>query len=156
MLKAIKKKQDYPETRELIEETHNRNKELANGLSDRIERYEKWLGQLPGRIEVTHWTRHPDSDAEQVDYVFGLKLCRVNKEWVIWHASERMEDDSPPDWKPLKDAPIRLRAFGIKCFPELLVAIRTKQEELEAAIESTFTEFDSFFAQLNVPGKERP
>ncbi len=127
-------------------------KDAATELSNRIAMFTGWLGKLPGRVEAINYGVHPDDDGRG-NLSFCLKLHREGKEWTIsygHHHEEYNNDQNPIDWKPLAEAPVRLKLLAIAQLPDLLESIAKSQKRLAKEIQSACTEFDGFAAKLGI------
>lgn len=125
-----------------------RNSALA--LTDRIKRYQKYLGALEGRVEAIHWGKHPDDDDGNLE--LGLRFHRQGKEWIIsWGADHAQANpDIPTDWNPLVDAPLKIKIASVDLFPELLIAIERSQRKLARQANKACDAFDEFAKTLNI------
>ena len=126
-------------------------KSAATQLSNRIEIFSAWLGNLPGRVETTYYGQHPDDDGSGM-LSFCLRLHRDGKAWIISFGNhhEQYNNEYPVEWKPLTEAPVRLKLLAIAQFPDLLEAIEKSQKQLATQIESACAEFDKFAANLGI------
>jgi hypothetical protein len=135
-----------------IEARSKRVNELATQLSKRIESFEAWLNQLPGRVETKLWVSESPGSLES----FGLRLHRAGKRWIIsygwWH--EEISDPEDDPWSPLTDASIEVKMRALQLFPKLLEQIAAAQVETADRIEAAQAAFDEFARVIGAIGKE--
>jgi len=102
----------------------------ANELSASIFDFQKTLASLPGRVSAGCEGEHPDFRDGQVS--LALWFNRFGKEWLIkWsavHASDLEHEGA--DYKPLTDAPLKIKLAAVKLFPKLIDAIAEAQDNL--------------------------
>ena len=137
-------------------------RDFATELSDRIVDFRDFLAQLPGRVAATAWGRHPDSDQmteeDQLnlgDYSLGLSFDREGKDWALTYTSSHEADDMPLEWKPLHEAPLKIKIAAIKLFPDLLSAIETSQDVLVKEISQAITDYDAFAASMKAKAQTK-
>jgi hypothetical protein len=83
-----------------------------------------------------------------------LRLHRSGKEWALSYAEHHAQfndENDPPEFKPLSDAPLKFKMAAVKMFPNLLEAIEKSQDKLLADLNQTAAEFDAFAASLKIP-----
>ena len=148
-----KPQRDPQQTIVAISEQSTLVKDAATELSDRIELFTSWIGKLPGRVETTNYGKHPDDDGAG-NLSFCLRLHRDGKEWTIsygsFHEAYNNDPENPVDWKPLSEAPVRIKLLAISQFPDLLESIAKSQKRLAKEIKAACTEFDDFAAKVGI------
>ena len=148
----VKKVRPADEIKESIAAKSERVREAASEITDRITRFEEFLAKMPGRTEALHVIRDPNAHDEDDMAAFGLKVHRVNKEWIISYAEYEIDDAQSANWKRLSEASLRTKLTAIKMFPDLLAAIEDSQDELVKEIEQAGSDFDKFAAKLGMKG----
>lgn len=134
-------------------------REAAESLDSRIRQFEKYLSQVPGRVETFHFGNHPDNDPnDQWTLQLVLKFHRDGKEWKLacgsYHEHYNGNFEEPVQYKPLVEAPLKIKVAALKMFPDLLESIEKQQDTVVEAIRKTTAEFDAFAASLGMPCKE--
>lgn len=124
--------------------------ELATGLSERIALFERWLGELPGRVDVIVWANGgvPEDVTE-----LGLRFARAGKIWVLYFGYETPGEDTV-DWGVLRDAGLDVKIQAVELFPRLLEAIDAKQAQLAKRLEETNRNYDLFASKLEATQSE--
>ncbi|HDZ21833.1 hypothetical protein LCGC14_0225630 [marine sediment metagenome] len=131
-------------------------REAAEGLTERIEQFEVYLGTLKGRVDTVHFGAHPNADPEEKDQLeLAIRLHRQDKQWVLSWSSYHPEypEEYGMEWKPLKKAPLKIKIAAVKMFPDLIEAIEKSQMRLAEEIEAATAQFDAFAETLAKNGK---
>ena len=133
-----------------IDEKASQVREAASELNKRIEFFEEYLSRLRGKVEAFTYIAHPERDDPMDNLELGLKFHREGKAWQISYGDYKplYHDEHPIDWKPLREAPLKLKIAGVMMFPDLLQAIERSQLQLVAKITEAIKEFDDFAASL--------
>lgn len=132
----------------------------ANELSKRIEKFQEFLGKLPGRVETEFYGSHPDATTPYEDSQLSLvlRLHREGKSWILSYGSFHEQFHNDPDesvtFAPLMDAPLRIKIAAVKIFPNMLAAIEKSQDKLVSEIQYAVSQFDIFAASLPTVAKE--
>ena len=133
-------------------------KDAVAALTGRIEQFQTYLGGVRGRVESYCYGAHPDADSEEDRNLMSLCLWlhKEGKEWVLSWANhdERHThyDDYTMNFKPLVDAPLKIKLAAVKMFPDVLETIEKSQSELVRQVTKATEEYDAFAASL--PSKE--
>jgi hypothetical protein len=128
----------------------------AEHLTNRIITFESYLGQLPGRVEAFTFGEHPDDDGRG-EVNLCLKFTREGKDWKLFWADyceEYHAPDSPMDFKPLVDAPLKIKIAAIRMFPDVLVSVEESQVRIIQQLTEASVEFDKFAKQLMASKQE--
>ena len=152
-------KQDFrppPAVVESIKEHAAAVREEAKELTKRIEQFEAYLATVKGRMDTTHFGRHPDCDPEE-DLDLAIRLHRSGKEWVLSWANHNSgyHEEHAMDWQLLKEAPLKIKIAAVQMFPDFLEEIEKSQIRLAKEIRRATTEFDEFIKKLPLNEKER-
>ena len=135
-----------------LEFKSKRIKQLATQLSHRIDRFETWLNDLPGKVEAELWVE-PNS-LEYSDY-FGLLLHRAGKQWMVSYDRHREGDDPDErEWRPLREASVDAKLRAVNLFPKLLERIVEEQDALVRRLEAAQSDFDVFAAEIGAEPNE--
>lgn len=128
-------------------------RQAASDLTDRIARFRTYLSKLKGRVETEVYGRHPDSDqfeeATGSPVSLGIKLHHIGQEWELSFGVDQ-DPEIATEWRPLVEAPLKLKMAGIKLFPDLLLAIERSQKQLTSDITKASKEFDEFAESLGM------
>jgi len=123
-------------------------KMAANALTERIEQFATLLAQLPGRIETSFYGRWPDAQsAEDAAFLsLGLWFHREGREWVLsWAKVDDRASYDPENtigWRPLNDAPLKIKLAAVGMFPDLLGAMEESQDKLIKELEDATNIYD--------------
>jgi len=154
---ATKPSRPSPEVIESIKHNAARVREAADEMTKRIEQFETYLGSLKGRIDTMHFGTHPDATPPQYELELGIRLHRKDKAWVLswseYHPS--FHEEHGMEWKPLKEASLKIKIAAMKMFPDLLEAIEKSQIQLVEEIEGATADFDTFAKTFKANGRER-
>jgi hypothetical protein len=123
-------------------------REAANGLTQRIQQFEAYLAELPGRVEAISYGEHPEIPKQK----FGLRLHRLGKDWVLSYC-ENGGLFEKEDWRSFREAPLWFKIVGVELFPDLLVSIEESQDTLIGCINNASTTYDNFAQTLNMKPK---
>jgi hypothetical protein len=124
--------------------TSERYHELANLVSGQIVEFDAWLAGLPGKLEVEACTDNPNYDPDyNSDRYLVVGIKRFTKEWGLafvtakesQHPDFTYDDPEPNEWKPLRDAPLRLKAEAVRLLPQLVEMFLREQKSLIEAME---------------------
>jgi hypothetical protein len=119
----------------------------ATELTNRIVKFEEWLGRLPGKVQAAVY----DSDDEDGDYYFVLSLSREGKQWKLRHWTEHVyTDEIMGAITDLRDASIEVKIHAMGMFPRLLGAIRDSQFNFVTRSAAAAEEFDKFAALIGI------
>lgn len=133
-----------------IQENAPKINNLANQLTEQIQRFEGWFNELPGRVE-TYWRTHftTDSAAEMV-----LRFHRVGKRWIIsLDYDHPFAQNDEPNWKALTDASIEEKLIAIDSFPKLLRSMLEAQSHLKERLTEAHAKVDSLANDLEAARK---
>ena len=122
---------------------------VSQKLAERITQFQDYLGKLPGRVETKIWRSHPDAP-DGSDNLIALRLHREGKAWVLSWGNDTESNDKPIEWRPLVDAPLKVKLASVKMFPDLLGSIEKSQTKLIDEIVETSAEYDSFAHTLKL------
>lgn len=137
-----------------IETGSRRVNQLATELSQRILAFEEWLNQLPGRVKTTLWTSAPPPNDDDPEKVFGLRLDRDAKRWVLWCAfAYTYEEERVIEWARLNEASVETKSFALSHFAKLLAKIAETQESLALNLEASGREFDALAEAIGLKQK---
>ena len=139
---------DSSEIVQRIQESSQHLRSAATELTNRITWYEKWLGNLPGRVATrVSMGGDPNDTTEQY-----LELAREGKEWSLYVYEYDMRTDQVTGRTLLRDASIAIKALSIQYFRSLLDNIHLEQKLLLSVSENANKTFDEFVKSL--PQKE--
>jgi len=135
-----------------------RVRQAAAELTKRIEHFQEWLGSVPGRVETDYFGPHPDAKTDE-DGAFRslvIRLHRDGKKWILSfaHFDERHTHEewgAFSEFKPLADAPLKIKMAAVKHFPNILAAIEKSQVQLVNELNAATSEYDAFAAKLSIP-----
>jgi len=125
-------------------------------LASRITWFQDYLAKLPGRVESRCFGPYPDgpdSHESGPPIELCLRLAREGKDWILSCATHDPSNDECLEFRPLLDAPLKVKLAAIGMFPDLLESIEKSQDELTQSIVKATDEFDRFVASLNAAGK---
>ena len=128
----------------------------APSLSERIEQFAEYLSKMPGRIEAYCYGSHPEADSPEAAARMSLVLrfFREGKAWMLsygtYHEGHSDDPENPVNYKPLDDAPLKIKLAAVRMFPDLLAAIDKSQDELVKEITDATAEYDVFAKSLKV------
>lgn len=105
-------------------------REAAGNLTNRIEVFEKYLSELPGRVGA--------SFALSGNAV--LIFRRDGKAWKLCYSTDGT------GIKPLTEAPLSIKMESVYAFVDLITAIKTSQDELLKKLKQSVSDFDFFWA----------
>ena len=133
-----------------------RVRRAAAELTKRIEQFQEWLGNLPGRVETDYYGEHPYANDAEDNAMMSLviRLHRDGKKWILSHATQderwsHTESGGLTEFKPLVDAPLKTKIAAVKMFPNILAAIEQSQMKLVAELEAATSEYDAFAATIS-------
>lgn len=135
-------------------------REAANAVSGRIEQFEHYLANLPGRVETTLHVRHPDGGGGTSvlgETTLAIRLARDGSTWKLVvgtsHVSLIRGFDPTIEWRPLVDAPLKWKVAAVKSFPDFLTAVEKSQAELVEELNSVVADYDHFASGVIPPPK---
>ena len=146
-----------PEVVTSIQDQAARVRGAADEITNRIAKFQTYLGSLKGRVDTTHFGTHPDHDLydHQDEVELAVRLHRQEKTWLLsWGNYHPAYDDRPISWQPLTEAPLKIKIAAVRMFPDLLEAIEKSQIRLAEEIEEATSEFGAFAKTLTKNGKE--
>lgn len=130
-------------------------REAAAELTKRVEHFEQCLGKIPGRVETDYYGDDPDPDnpEEAAAVSLVIRLHRSGKNWTLsyaYHDLRWSHDESGgfTEFKPLVDAPLKIKIAAVKMFPNIFAAIEMSQKKLVTELEAATAEYDAFVATL--------
>ena len=146
-----------PEVIESIQDHAVSVREAAEELTKRIEQFEVYLAALKGRVDTMHFGRHPNSDGEEDQLELAIRLHRKAKEWVLsWSDYHpQYHEERGMEWRPLKEAALKIKIAAIRMFPDFLESIEKSQIRLAEEIADATSQFDAYAETLTKDGKER-
>lgn len=129
-------------------------REHATALTERIKFFEEYLSKLPGRVDTEYFGTHPDAVTleEKKAMQFSIKLHRSGKSWALSYSTFSLatgDPDSTTEYKPLIDAPLKIKIAAMRLFPDFLAAIGDHQDQLVHEIAGATADFDQFIVMLN-------
>ena len=126
--------------------------ELATGLSNRIQSFERWINTIPGRVETTLFLDALDGDGE---WSFLIRLHRSGKRWIVSHGhwSPIFMDGEDPEWQPVTEASIETKMAVVRALPKLLEKLAETQRDMAKQIEAAQAEFDGFAQKFGIQGE---
>jgi hypothetical protein len=141
-----------------IEENAASVRKAAAEITARIDKFAQYLSRIPGRTETVCLGDHPDDDDPECPVKLALKFHRDGSQWVLsWgHYSEpnSMPDIPPVHYSPLDEAPMQIKIYAVRMFPEFLEAIVKSQVRIVKKLNKANESFDAFFALLPEQGKK--
>lgn len=116
-----------------IERKGDQVRDAATRLTDRLTRFENWIGGLPGRVKVT--VAGPPE----------IRVDRKGKAWAVeWHSPGGT-------WEPLTTAPLAVKVASISLLPRLLEEMHKYQGVMIEQLEEAVTGFDEWAAVQGIP-----
>lgn len=125
--------------------------DAATALTERIRQFEAFLCDLPGRVEALVVADHSDKGGPKLHLRFHGK----GKNWALDYALNAAPNDKNQalEYKPLIDAPLRIKIEAVQYLPDILKGVQTGQQELYREIVNASATFDAAFPMLR-QGKE--
>lgn len=134
-----------------LSDIFNEVKREAEGLAERIEKAERFIVAMPGRIEAEITRPYVDPHAGKAGE-FSLAAWRVGKSWTL--NCSLNDQGGIQEYKRLNDASIKMKVFALNLFPDLIDAMVTNQSDLLKQIKDANEAFDKFITAPDAKGGE--
>lgn len=136
--------------------------ELATNFSSRIDSFEDWLNELPGKVPAeVFWDEdiYDDNDTAKENIIgtgnCALRFVRGGKRWILQCSFTRSECGPDVNWQPLAEAGVKAKLRASQHFPQLLEQIKAEQAKMTATLEAAHNEFETFAKTIGITAKKR-
>jgi hypothetical protein len=143
---ASKPNRDPSEILGAISEKARQVKEAAVLLTDNIEVIQTYLASIKGRTETACSGVHPDDINSERSLT--LKFHKDGSSWTISWARVVNDEDIPFTFKPLLQAPLRIKVAAARMLPDLIEFIEDQQDKLLNEVNEAANTLDAFYKKL--------
>lgn len=136
-----------PQTKELLNDLlvlSERFYELSVNVVNRVELFEAYLQQMPGKVKCSV-TSGTGDDFLELSYIRDANN-RADKAWML--AFKTAAGEKP---ESVRQAPVIYRARLLSMMPQLLDVMLELQKKATADMAKAVVEFDAWFGALKPP-----
>jgi hypothetical protein len=146
----------FPDQKQIAKdllEGSGRLNSLATEVSIRVDNFEEWLNNLPGKVAVECFESVPSSPANKT--LLGLAFARDGRRWKLDVGYKPIDGKGEQEWTTLTEAGLDTKCRAIKLFGNLLAVMLKKQRQQTEKFENACAEFDSFAVGLGIGNKKK-